>query len=301
MTYIYRLAGDDMKLAKAELQGFLKSQEIEEEPEVKKGVAITDSEPSQLRRLALVHEVSEVLDQGEGLYTDYRPENSFAVRSECGEEGIEEKVGAMLEKEGNSVDLEDPDEVIKVYRKGGEYIIGRLVEEIDRGLFEDRKNQNRPFSSPVSLDPGLARVLVNLSEVSLGEKLLDPFCGTGGILIEAGLCGVDVYGMDLQQEMVEGARENLEEYGIVNHDIRQGSIEEINEVFEENFDAIVTDLPYGQASKTEGEPAKEFLEKIDSFEGRKVFMYDEPGLNGREPDFKVYEHKNLTRYIYIVQ
>lgn len=299
--YIYRLAGDNLELSEAELQGFLRSQRIDEEPDREEEIAITEAEPEQLKRLALAHEVAEVVHRGENLETDYRPEGSFAVRAEGLDGEIERKVGSILETGDNSVDLENPEEIVKVYQKGGEYIIARMVEDIDRGLFEQRKNQDRPFSSPVSLDPVLARVLVNLSEVPAGGKLLDPFCGTGGILIEAGLCGVDIYGMDIQQEMVEGARENLEEYGLINYHIKQGSITELDSVFDEGFDAVVTDLPYGQASKSEDEPVQEFLEKVDEIADRAVFMYDEPVLNGLEPEFEIYVHKNLTRYIYIIR
>lgn len=300
MTYVYRLAGDNLELAEAELRGFLRSQGIEEEPRREGDIAITEAEPSQLKRLALVHEVSRLTARGEEPDPDYTPEGSFAVRAEGIGKQVEEKLGSSLETDDNLVDLEDPDEIIKVYRWGDGRLIARLVEDIDRGLYEQRKNQNRPFSSPVSLDPVLARVLVNLSGVSPGEKLLDPFCGTGGILIEAGLCGIDVYGVDVQQEMVEGACENLEEYGIINHHIRQGDIEEIESVFDTDFDAVVTDLPYGQASRSEGDPVEVFIEKAESLADTAVFMYDGPELGGLDPDFEVYVHKNLTRYIYIL-
>lgn len=302
MSYVYRLAGENLELAGAELKGFLRSQGIEEVPERQEDIAWTESEPSQLRRLALVHEVSRIIERSESLETDYVPEGAFAVRSDL--DGVEEELGGELNSEGNRVDLEDPDTVINVYQVDGQYIISEQVLDIDRGLFRGRRNQERPFSSPVSLDPVLARVMVNLSEVSAGEKLLDPFCGTGGILIEAGLCGVDVYGLDLQNEMVEGTEQNLEEYGLIRHDIRQGSFPEIAEIFDNlAFDAAVTDLPYGQSSKSKGEPAERFIRMYDEIveDGKAVFMYNKPELEGLEADFEIYVHKNLTRYLYILR
>lgn len=301
MSYIYHLAGENLDLAKAELEGFLRSKGIEEAPEVEGRIASTDAEPSQLRRLALVHEVSELIEATEELETDYRPEGSFAVRSEGVGEEVEEKLGELLKTEGNTVDLESPDETIKVYRQGDEYLIARLVEDIDRGLFSGRKNQERSFSSPVSLDPVLARVMVNLSEVSAEDSLLDPFCGTGGILIEAGLCGIDIYGLDVQEKMVKGSKKNLEDYGIISYDIREGAISEVDEIFDRSFDAVVTDLPYGHASKTEGEPVEKFLDKAGELtEGKVVFMFNEPEIGSFEADFEIYVHKNLTRYIYVL-
>ncbi|MFB6143901.1 MAG: methyltransferase domain-containing protein [Candidatus Nanohaloarchaea archaeon] len=299
MSYAYLFAGEDLELAEADLEGFLRSHGIKEDPEQLERVALTDAEPSQLRRLGLTHEVVEVLARGE-LETSYRPEGSYAVRAEdLGAEvsGIEKQLGEQLSTEENEVDLENPEEVIRVYALEDEHIVGRLVEDIDRSLFNQRKNQERPFSSPVSLDPVLARVLVNLSGVKPGEKLLDPFCGTGGILIEAGLCGVDVYGADMQQEMVEGARKNLEEYGVIRHDIREAEFSELGETFEDiDFDAVVTDLPYGRASKKENEAVEEFVEKAGELAETVVFMSNSEDLG--EPEFEVYVHKNLTRYIY---
>lgn len=308
MSYIYLLAGENLELSEAELNGFLESQGIDERAERRDRLAETESEPMkpQLKRLALTHEVSELIQRSENLETDYRPDGSFAVRAfdltgGADTKAVERKLGAELETSGNSVELENPEEIVRVYIFEDEYVIGRLVEDIDRSLFEKRKNQERPFSSPVSLDPVLARTLVNLSGVKPGEKLLDPFCGTGGILIEAGLCGVEVYGTDLQEEMVEGTRENLEEYGIIRHDIRQLSIDEVREELDQEFEAVVTDLPYGKASKTEGNPTEEFLEVAEELtDGKTVFMSDQESINDLEPEFQIYVHKNLTRYIYII-
>lgn len=299
--YLYRLAGDDMELARAELEGFLRSQNIEEKPEFHGEFALTDAEPSQLKRLALVHDVSEVVGMSPDLETDYRPEGSYAVRAENVDKELEEQLGEQLGTENNAVDLESPEEIIKIYRIDDRYCMARLVEDIDRGLFEGRKNQERPFSSPISLDPVLARVMVNLSEVPAGGSVLDPFCGTGGILIEAGLCGIQPFGLDIQEGMVEGARENLENYGIIGHDIRQGDISEAENIFDREFDAVIADLPYGQSSKKEGEPAEKFLETMPELtDGKLVFMSDKPSIDDLKPEFEIYVHKNLTRYIYIM-
>lgn len=302
MSYAYLLAGDDLELAKADLEGFLRSQEILEEAELSSRVAFTEAEPSQLKRLALTHEIVEVLYRGEweNFETDYRPEGSFSVRTERIDRDldIESELGEYFETEGNSVELEHPDKKIKIYVLEDGIVVGRVVEDIDRSLYEKRGNEERPFSSPVSLDPVLARVLVNLSEVPPGGHIIDPFCGTGGILIEAGLCGIGVHGSDLQKEMVEGTRKNLEEYGIIVHDIRQCRVNEVTDTFDRGFDAVITDLPYGQASKSENKPVETFLEIMDDVADKAVFMYNEPELGDLKADYQVYVHKNLTRYIY---
>lgn len=305
--YTYLFAGEDLELAEAELEGFLRSQNVDEEPERNGRLAFTDAEPSQLRRLGLVHEVSRVLERFEaGKDPDYRPEGSFRLRAvdvnhnDIDTKQLEADYGARLQTERNSVDLEEPENDLRLYVIDDGYVLASLEQDIPRGLYEKRSNEKRPFSSPVSLSPVLARVLVNLTGADAGSRLLDPFCGTGGILIEAGLCGIGVHGLDIQQEMVEGTRENLEEYGIINHDIKQGGIEEATELFERSFDAVVTDLPYGKASRREGEPVKDFLETVGELSSRTVFMSDQEELADLEPEFEVYVHSNLTRYIYIL-
>lgn len=306
MSYSYLLAGENLDLAEAELSGFLKSQDIEEEPERKKRLAFTDSEPRQLKRLALTHEVCQVKQRTsrENLKTDYRPEKSFKVRavdlSDSGEkEKIEEELGKILYTEENGVDLENPEEIIKAYILDEELIIGRLVLDVERGLFDERSNEKRPYSSPVSLDPVLARVLVNLSGLKAGETVLDPFCGTGGILIEAGLCGIGVRGTDIKKDMIEGCRENLEEYGVIAHDIREVEASGSLKVFEEPS-AIITDLPYGKASKKENDAVESFLEMLDEHEGRKVFIWNDEKLGQYSADYSIYVHSSLTRYVYVV-
>jgi tRNA (guanine10-N2)-dimethyltransferase len=310
MTYTYLFAGENLELAEAELKGFLRSQKKEEKISRDGRLAETPEEPMQLKRLGLTQEVSEkiceIQDVEKFSRTEFEVTESYAVRvenlteQEKDTKKLEKRIGSELETEKNSVDLENPETVIKAYILEEKIVIGELVEEINRGLFEKRKNQNRPFSSPVSLDPVLARVLVNLSGVKPGEHVLDPFCGTGGILIEAGLCGVGVHGLDVKEEMKEGAEKNLEEYGVISHDVRQGEISKAQEIFGDGFDAVVTDLPYGKSSKKVGKPVEEFLKFIEEVEAPVVFMYDEEELGGYTSDFSVYIHKNLTRHIFVV-
>lgn len=56
----------------------------------------------------------------------------------------------------------------------------------------------------------LAKILINLSGVGKGEMLVDPFCGSGGILQEAVLKGINVIGIDSDKNAVEESRFNME-------------------------------------------------------------------------------------------
>ncbi|MFQ5892317.1 MAG: TIGR01177 family methyltransferase, partial [Candidatus Methanofastidiosia archaeon] len=115
----------------------------------------------------------------------------------------------------------------------------------NREKFEVRKPQNRPFKKPLSLHPKFARLICNLSRAK--EEVLDPFCGTGGILIEAGLMGLKPLGLDIQDEMVSGCTQNLLYFNIENFDVKEGDASFLRDYFSE-VEAVATDVPYGRGS-----------------------------------------------------
>lgn len=67
------------------------------------------------------------------------------------------------------------------------------------------------------LPPKIARIMVNLAlggKESAGKSFLDPFCGSGTLLLEAGLLGLDLYGNDLDPVQIVGAKRNLDFFGL---------------------------------------------------------------------------------------
>jgi tRNA (guanine10-N2)-dimethyltransferase len=138
----------------------------------------------------------------------------------------ERELGGVLVDRGYDVDLDDPDHVLRVAfapesdpegdgapdapqrGEAGACAVGWEVAASIRD-FGDRKPTDRPFFQPGSMDPLLARAVANLAGARPGATILDPMCGTGGVLVEAGLVGADVLGVDAQAKMARGARENL--------------------------------------------------------------------------------------------
>ena len=108
------------------------------------------------------------------------------------------------------------------------------------------------------LPPKLAQMLVNLAvgdsasigtDMSVPYKLpivYDPFCGSGGILVEAGLLGYQVLGSDLDPRMVEFSEKNLAAMQLKGevflHDARQK--------VSKKFDVIATEGYLGPPRKT---------------------------------------------------
>lgn len=59
------------------------------------------------------------------------------------------------------------------------------------------------------LPPKLARMMVNLSKQSSDGLLLDPFCGSGVLLMEALQLGLNVVGSDLEPDAVDATQVNV--------------------------------------------------------------------------------------------
>jgi tRNA (guanine10-N2)-dimethyltransferase len=267
--FIFELSGEHESLPEAEIIGCLEGEEIEYRIEEKnRGILILDAPELNLgemkRRLALTHYIQNYLmsceaDELATLSTRFEiGKGSFAIRAKRIQRFYEnldlKKVETWVAdnvKGENKVDLSDPDIEIRVIISGRCYI-GKKLAKIDRSEFETRKVQFRPYFSPVSLHPRLARTLVNLSRVKRGQSLLDPFCGTGGIIIEAGLMGIKPTGSDIDKKMVEGCKKNLSSLNIKDATLFCSDIREVGSVLKK-VDAIATDPPYGRSATTNGE------------------------------------------------
>ncbi|MFT4303017.1 MAG: TRM11 family SAM-dependent methyltransferase [Candidatus Woesearchaeota archaeon] len=109
--------------------------------------------------------------------------------------------------------------------------------------FISRSPQNRLKHIPISLKPNLARCLVNLSGCKdKRSKIVDPFSGTGGILIEASLLGLNVKGYDISKSMISIAKLNCRKYK--NIDL---SVKDFFDLKKTMY--IVSELPFGKNTK----------------------------------------------------
>ncbi len=82
------------------------------------------------------------------------------------------------------------------------------VQDIDEYTRRDRE---KPVRDPLvgMLPPKLAQTLINLADTKPGMSLLDPFCGTGTVLMEAFAMGIDTCGSDISPNMVDATRVNM--------------------------------------------------------------------------------------------
>jgi tRNA (guanine10-N2)-dimethyltransferase len=223
---------------------------------------------------------------------------------------LERQLGGVLHSRFK-IDLRDPALKLRVLLSRNAHAGVVLWEQLKPPI-EKRKAAHRPFFSPISLGPKLARAMVNLSGAPAGATVCDPFCGTGGILIEAGSMGLRVLGSDADWRMVEGSQKNLNHYGITG-EVFKADIGEVAPLLgERTVDAMVTDLPYGRASGTGGEKVAGIYERLfrtaASVLGpgkRLVLAVHEPALLPRLGEMRLLRqfeyrvHKSLTRHIMV--
>ncbi|MFB6074094.1 MAG: TIGR01177 family methyltransferase [Haloarculaceae archaeon] len=243
---------------------------------------------------------------------------------------VERDLGAVLVERGFTVDLEDPDHELRALfadaagdadgdTPGRTCALGWLAAESVRD-FGDRRPTDRPFFQPGSMDPLEARAVANLAGARPGRCVLDPMCGTGGVLLEAALVGADVLGGDRQVRMVAGTRENLAhglgparpsderypapgDWGVYRGDAAHLPVRQV--------DAVVFDAPYGRQSKIAGDLADLVagtLAAAREVAPRTVLVADRPWVEAArdagwtvDARFERRVHRSLVRHVYLLE
>lgn len=132
----------------------------------------------------------------------------------------------------------------------------------------ERDYPDIPIKKPIALPPSEFQKWIKKAKPKRGDKVLDPFCGTGGILIEAGRLGCTLYGSDIDEKMIEYTTKNLKHFGL-EAKLKVCSIEEVENVWDIKFDAIVTDPPYRERPKILGR----YLEELLKIKPRELIQY----------------------------
>jgi tRNA (guanine10-N2)-dimethyltransferase len=145
--------------------------------------------------------------------------------------------------------------------------------------------------------------MINLIGLKKGEVVCDPFCGTGTTLLEAESMGIHAIGLDFDEKMFKISKENLDANGYKSKIIK-GDFSQLTKMIDE-FDGIVTDLPYGTASKSSENP-EELLKKFVAIlpKRKKLAIMCKKGFEAKLKinaikKYEIYRHKSLTRTILI--
>lgn len=225
---------------------------------IKKGmqVAVVDCPvPKATQRLAMTHSIIRYMGECSASYESFAEMlETLSIESDVSFAGRVKKVSdtkipdSQLELERcigshikGKVSLSSPEREYRAIFSGDICYFGEVMYRIDRGGFEYRNPMRRAFFHPGVMMPVLARTLVNLAQTKKGDVLLDPFCGTGGILLEGMLLDADVIGTDMDISMLKGCLENLSRAEVLKVDSTNLPITDCS------VDSVVTDLPYGQS------------------------------------------------------
>ncbi len=212
-----------------------------------------------------------------------KPEQSFAIRSnrvgehdftsiDIAREAGQAVIDRYMEDRNVrlKVNLDEPDVIIRCDLVDDDLVVG-VDTTGDDAL---HKRNYRIYQHPAPLNPTIASCMIRLSGWSHEYSLLDPMCGSGTILVEAGLMAKNVpvcafredfaykkvfelpeveweerdvelklYGLEKFRKHIEGAKKIAEHVGIPITFV-QGDARKLDEYFD-SIDYIITNPPYG--------------------------------------------------------
>ncbi|MDP6869843.1 MAG: methyltransferase domain-containing protein [Candidatus Poseidoniaceae archaeon] len=162
---------------------------------------------------------------------------------------IERRIGEMFHSKGSTINLTNPENRFGVILDASAGLVAwGWMSGQGPGThgWSAMNANNRPYFKPISLEPRIARAAVNIAAGTSKGVVLDPMCGTGGLLIEAALCNRSAIGIDIDPEMVNGTKQNLQ-WANVTAEVILGDA--TNFEFPQNLSGVVIDPPYGRNSQ----------------------------------------------------
>ena len=193
-------------------------------------------------------------------------------------------------------DLSDPQHRFLVAAQADRLWFGEILTEPTRDY---RRHDAKPYRTSSSLPARLARALVNLVAPP-AQSILDPFCGTGSILLEVAALGLQPYGMDNNTKMAGMSRRNLAHFGYAAQVALGDALD-----CAQTADAIVTDLPYGRLLEQDQEALQQVLGHNVQLAPQAVYLAEEditPWLidagYARVKRYRVRKRHTMSRFVH---
>jgi len=188
-----------------------------------------------------------------------------------------EKKKAMLKhgrkqikfQDGEKINLSNAEFSLFLYGLKDKILLGIVDQDFYSSETEYRDMKKPIRREALAISPRLSKILINLSGAKKEDLLIDPFCGVGGILQEALLKGINVYGIDKDLSVIKDAEENLKwlkekfefktKYTLDKNDSRRAP--------NLKFDAIATETPLGilLKKKPQDNEAKKIIFDFEEF------------------------------------
>ena len=324
--YLLELGGENTELGKYEALELFKFKHYNPKIETDYGKIIILStskmiENEVISRLAMTRRISHIIFTSEkknleDILGDLNEidigAKRFAIR-QINSKNVDMESTIMIGEKispKNKIDLDKPEVKVLFYRNDLFYIsISQNSWETGYKRCLEHHISNRPYFSPISIHPRIARSMINLSNCDKNETVVDPFCGTGGILIEGADMGLQIVGIDLKEKMIEYTKGNLKHYGFKGQ-LMNSDFDKISSF---PFNSIVCDPPYGIASTSGGENINDLMNRcLDEFQKsmlnkqRLVIAVSNPEFIKNQNltllhKFDWYIHKSLTRYVMVLE
>lgn len=158
---------------------------------------------------------------------------------------------AIADTIDGSPDLSDPLVELVVWAHPREWLLGKLISRTNAGW---QGHEQRPFQYSSALPPRIARAMVNLVAAP-GDRLIDPCCGSGTTLVEAGYMGIEPFGWEINRHVAEQCALNL-----CHHGQKAWMLVGDGRTARGRWDGAVLDLPYGHISMREEDVCAELVQ-----------------------------------------
>ncbi len=306
------VSGENVELAQDEVITLSKSYDVKTSFKTDSRLVITNSAipwSKISQRATFVRTAGKIASTFSDLFSEadlslmHKPE-TFACRAinltskKMNLSEIEKTTGAAIKQTSKAkVSLSNPALTVYVILTDSQSYLGYTTKT------SELPRPKKIIKSSSELHWKLSRAMVNLSGLNENETLCDPFCGSGTILLEAESMGIRSIGIDFDKKMCNIAKKNLSSNGFDSKIINDGfeHIQKIND----KIDGIVTDMPYGNASKSSQSPKKLLHDFISILPKKKkiAIMYKKGAMDQIELNpakkYDIYRHKSLTRTIVI--
>lgn len=236
--YLFQISGELPDLAKAEIKNLLKVNISQFE----NNFLCVDQKLNKnlFERLAYTKKIYFLLDKNKDIsLIDFKShiKKSYKLDVKNNSENICDYVYQKLDNP--EVEIKNPKHKYLIYFSDKKFF---LFEEIfeNKDSPSTRRAHLREELHPTSLHPKQARAMINLVAQ---KEFMDPFCGTGGILIEGALMNLKVIAKDISQIMINRSKINL---GNLISKVDLEVKDALN--LDQEVECIVTDFPFGKNS-----------------------------------------------------
>jgi tRNA (guanine10-N2)-dimethyltransferase len=159
-------------------------------------------------------------------------------------------------------------EILAAFTTKNLYIARTMV--IYDSILQQYRDESRPYiSKEISTSPKVCRTLLNLAGARPADTVLDPFCGTGTLLMEAAMLGMKCIGIDIEGNQVQGTRKNLAWLGRdmgqqIHFNVIRGDARNLSNLISNEVDAVAFEPSLGPVSRNKPsiEDAKATIEEL---------------------------------------